>query len=221
MTVRLKERRCRRQEMARKPIAFNLAVEFATAGLPGQPIRLWIVVSQFAQLANTSLRIRHVHHCCAQFEGIARPNGLILKPRFVSTAMPPRCGLASRPRDNLTSMAVVPRSTIDSKGTTISYLDFGGVGQLIVLLHGLAGGASEWTDTAIALTGRGYVIAPDLRGHGHSDRLPQDVSPEAHTTDVVKLIQHLHGGPIKLIGQSFGGLVAYLVAATHPALVTG
>src|SRR5207253_29576 len=103
MTVRLKERRCRRQEMARKPIAFNLAVEFATAGLPGQPIRLWIVVSQFAQLANTSLRIRHVHHCCAQFEGIARPNGLILKPRFVSTAMPPRCGLASRPRDNLTS----------------------------------------------------------------------------------------------------------------------
>jgi pimeloyl-ACP methyl ester carboxylesterase len=118
-------------------------------------------------------------------------------------------------------MAVVPRSTIDSKGTTISYLDFGGVGQLIVLLHGLAGRASEWTDTAIALTGRGHVIAPDLRGHGHSDRLPRDVSPEAHTRDVVKLIQHLHGGPIKLIGQSFGGLVAYLVAATHPALVKG
>ena len=118
-------------------------------------------------------------------------------------------------------MAVIPRSTIDSKGTTISYLDFGGVGQLIVLLHGLAGGASEWTDTAIALTGRGHVIAPDLRGHGHSDRLPRDVSPDAHTRDVVKLIQHLQGGPIKLIGQSFGGVVAYLVAATHPALVKG
>lgn len=73
-------------------------------------------------------------------------------------------------------MAVVPRSTIDSKGTAISYLDFGGMGQLIVLLHGLAGGASEWAETAIALTGRGHVIAPDLRGQGHSDRLLRDVS---------------------------------------------
>ena len=118
-------------------------------------------------------------------------------------------------------MSLVPRSTIDSNGTTISYLDFGGVGQLIVLLHGLAGSGSEWTDTAIALTGRGHVIAPDLRGHGHSDRLPREVSPDAHTRDIVKLIQHLHGGPIKLIGQSFGGVVAYLVAATHPALVKG
>jgi pimeloyl-ACP methyl ester carboxylesterase len=118
-------------------------------------------------------------------------------------------------------MAAVSRSAIDSNGTTISYLDFGGVGQLIVLLHGLAGQGSEWTETAISLTGRGHVVAPDLRGHGYSDRLPREIAPDAHARDVVKLIDHLQGGPIKLIGQSFGGVVAYLVGATHPALLKG
>jgi len=73
-------------------------------------------------------------------------------------------------RDNPTTMAAASRSATDSNGTTISYLDFGGVGQLIVLLHGLAGQGSEWTETAISLTGRGNVVAPDLRGHEYSDR---------------------------------------------------
>ena len=115
-------------------------------------------------------------------------------------------------------MAVVPRSTIDSKGTTISYLDFGG-GGLNYFFFMETPGRGWWGggDSTFALRGGEHII-PDLRG---SDRLPREVSPDAHTRDVVKLIQHLHGGPIKLIGQSFGGVVAYLVAATHPALVKG
>jgi pimeloyl-ACP methyl ester carboxylesterase len=50
--------------------------------------------------------------------------------------------------------------------------DFGGDGAAVLLLHGLAGHADEWTETASWLTKRCRVVAFDARGHGHSERFP-------------------------------------------------
>jgi pimeloyl-ACP methyl ester carboxylesterase len=60
------------------------------------------------------------------------------------------------------------------------------------------------------------ATAVDLRGHGRSERLPSDLSPEAFCSDVVALIRHVGYEQVHLVGQSFGGHVAFLVASRHP-----
>ena len=100
-------------------------------------------------------------------------------------------------------------------------LDFGGDGPPVLLLHGLAGHAGEWADTAAWLARRARVVALDARGHGGSERVPADVSPAAHVDDAVFAVERLELGPAVLVGQSLGGHTALLVAAERPELVRG
>jgi pimeloyl-ACP methyl ester carboxylesterase len=86
-------------------------------------------------------------------------------------------------------------------------------GDLVVLLHGLAGSAAEMAPVAEALGGDGHrVIALDQRGHGHSTRRPADLSREAFVADVLALLDE----PPWIIGQSMGAHTAMLAAAEHP-----
>jgi pimeloyl-ACP methyl ester carboxylesterase len=103
----------------------------------------------------------------------------------------------------------------------LACVDFGGSGPPVILLHGLAGHAGEWSETASWLTESHRVLALDQRGHGHSTRAPSDVSREAHVADVAWVIDRLNLGPVVLIGQSLGGQLALLVAARHPDLLCG
>ncbi|MFD3494443.1 alpha/beta fold hydrolase [Streptomyces sp. NPDC058690] len=64
-------------------------------------------------------------------------------------------------------------------------------GQPVVLLHGPAGHAGDWDRTARRLSPRHRVIALDQRGHGASERHPQDVSRDAYVTDVIALLDQL------------------------------
>ena len=75
--------------------------------------------------------------------------------------------------------------------------------------------------TAGWLSERGRVVALDARGHGGSERFPADVSPRAHIADAVFAVEQLQLGPSVVIGQSFGGLTAILLAAARPDLVRG
>lgn len=106
-------------------------------------------------------------------------------------------------------------------GVRLAHIDFGGDEPPVVLLHGLAGHAGEWAETAGWLRGRARVLAPDARGHGRSERAPSDVSRAAHIADVAWLIRRLDVSPVVLVGQSLGGHAALLVAAEHPELVRG
>jgi pimeloyl-ACP methyl ester carboxylesterase len=110
-------------------------------------------------------------------------------------------------------------TTFDRDGVRLACLDFGGQGPSALLLHGLAGHAGEWAETASWLTQSHRVLALDCRGHGRSERAPVDVSRAAHVADVVFAIEQLEIGPVVLAGQSLGGHLAILVAARHPTLV--
>jgi pimeloyl-ACP methyl ester carboxylesterase len=106
-------------------------------------------------------------------------------------------------------------------GVRLACLDFGGEGAPVLLLHGLAGHAREWAQTASWLTQRSRVIALDGRGHGCSERAPDDVSRAAQVADAAFVIERLELSPVVVVGQSLGALTALSLAAERPDLVRG
>ena len=110
---------------------------------------------------------------------------------------------------------------VTGRDARLEALDFAGEGPGILLLHGLAGTAVEWEETAAWLSATHRVVALDQRGHGRSERRPADVSREALVADAIAAIDELALAPAVLIGQSLGGHTAFLVAAARPDLVRG
>jgi pimeloyl-ACP methyl ester carboxylesterase len=109
---------------------------------------------------------------------------------------------------------------LERDDVSLSAVDFGGRGPPIVLLHGLAGYGGEWTETASWLSDAHRVVAPELRGHGKSTRVPPSVAPGAFVDDVVAWLDALGLERASIVGQSFGGLIAFLTAAGHPARIS-
>jgi 3-oxoadipate enol-lactonase len=88
-----------------------------------------------------------------------------------------------------------------------------------VLLHALGEASSDWAQVAAALTPEWHAYAPDLRGHGASDRRgPYTI--EQLTTDLEAFLDALGLDRIALGAHSIGAPPAYLYAARHPDRVT-
>lgn len=103
-------------------------------------------------------------------------------------------------------------------GRRISGLRWGGSGPELVLLHGGAQNAHTWDTMALAL-GR-PLLALDLPGHGHSDwREDHDYHPAVLAADVAPVIAELAPDASLVVGMSLGGLTAFALAASSPALV--
>jgi len=111
------------------------------------------------------------------------------------------------------------RLYLDIRGVRLCCVDFGGEGPPVLLLHGLAGRANEWRSTAVWITESYRVLALNQRGHGMSDKDVRDYSRSAYVDDVVAVVEKLGLGPVVLVGQSMGGLNAFLTAARRPDLV--
>jgi pimeloyl-ACP methyl ester carboxylesterase len=116
-------------------------------------------------------------------------------------------------------LTMAHRRTARAEGVHLSYLDFVGRGADALLLHGLAGQGSEWEMTAVWLRRSHHVIALDQRGHGQSSRSVSDFSREAYVRDAIHVIEDVCRAPVVLVGQSMGGLNAFLVATRRPDLV--
>lgn len=89
-----------------------------------------------------------------------------------------------------------------------------------LLVHGLGGSALNWTDLMALLADRLASRAVDLPGFGQSPPpAGDDYSLPTHVRAVVGLLEADGRGPVHLLGNSLGGTVATVVAATRPDLV--
>jgi pimeloyl-ACP methyl ester carboxylesterase len=89
-----------------------------------------------------------------------------------------------------------------------------------VLVHGLGGSSTNWTDLMGLLSDGLSSAAPDLPGFGWSPPPPDDdYSLGAHARVITDFIESEGRGPVHLLGNSLGGSVATLVAARRPDLV--
>jgi pimeloyl-ACP methyl ester carboxylesterase len=101
------------------------------------------------------------------------------------------------------------------KGVRMRYF-VGGDGPPLVLVHGLGGAASNWTELVGRLSARHRLLVPDLPGHGRSTALPA-VSGLEPFADRVALVAEREGMvPAPIVGHSLGGLVVLRLALRRP-----
>src|SRR5256714_3749212 len=92
-----------------------------------------------------------------------------------------------------------------------------GEGDPLVLVHGLGGAASNWTELAPLLLPRRRLLVPDLPGHGGSTALP-GVSGLDPFADRVAAVAEREGVlPAPGGGHSPGGMVVPPRAPPRPA----
>lgn len=118
------------------------------------------------------------------------------------------------------ALAGLKRHERRSGGLNWVYLDSGGDRLPLVLIHGFGGDKYNWTRVCRHLRGHFRIIAPDLPGFGESE------APSALRYRMQDHVERLRGfladlGVTQphLGGNSMGGYIAALYAATHTAEV--
>ena len=119
-------------------------------------------------------------------------------------------------------MAVTPEDAwTELRGLKFHYRDWGGSGQPIVLLHGLASTSRIWDMTAPILSASYAVVALDQRGHGESAKPDDGYDFASVGADLHAFIQDLGIESPIVIGHSWGGDVALEYAVLHPEVCKG
>jgi lipase len=87
----------------------------------------------------------------------------------------------------------------------------------ILAVHGLTGHGQRWRTLSTRHLPEVAIVAPDLIGHGRSSwAAPWSI--DANVGALAGLLDA--GGPVVVVGHSFGGAVALNLAAARPDLVT-
>ena len=98
---------------------------------------------------------------------------------------------------------------------TMAYSD-AGTGEPVVLLHGIPTWSYLFHDVIPLLEPHCRVLAPDLLGHGYSDRRDRfDRSLTAQTAAVLALLDHLGIEQATFVGHDTGGGVALILGVEH------
>lgn len=85
----------------------------------------------------------------------------------------------------------------------------------LVFLHYFGGSSRAWTEVVEQLADDYHCIAPDLRGFGASDSMPENYAVKDYADDVSDLISTLEIENYVLIGHSMGGKIALAFAARN------
>ena len=104
---------------------------------------------------------------------------------------------------------------LELHGDRVAYRDAGS-GETLLLIHGMAGSSETWRAVIPQLAKKYRVIAPDLLGHGQSDKPRGDYSLGAFAVWLRDLLDELGVTRATIVGQSLGGGVAMQFVYQHP-----
>jgi len=110
----------------------------------------------------------------------------------------------------------VRRAVTRLHGRRISYLAAGEpTAPVVLLVHGLTSSSATWEPVIPDLARHARVIAPDLLGHGQSDKPRADYSLGAFAMSLRDLLEQLGHDRATVVGHSFGGGVAMQFSHQH------
>ena len=111
--------------------------------------------------------------------------------------------------------------TVDLGGP-VHYMDFGGSGPTLVLVHGLGGSHLNWLWVGEKLARRARVLAVDLAGFGLTPLAGRSASVHSNQALLDRFIHAVSPhAPVVLMGNSMGGCISVLQTARHPQRVSG
>jgi len=108
------------------------------------------------------------------------------------------------------------RFDVPVDGGTLAAYRWPGDGPLVVAAHGITSNHRSWGVVAAALGGEVTLVAPDLRGRGRSNGLPEPYGIARQADDVAAVLDHLGAAAAVVAGHSMGGFVATSLAERHP-----
>jgi pimeloyl-ACP methyl ester carboxylesterase len=110
----------------------------------------------------------------------------------------------------------VPTESVVLHGKRLTYRRLGS-GPVLLLVHGITNSSASWRPVIRRLADAGFtVVAPDLPGHGASERHRGDHSLGAHASILRDLLQVLDLPRVTVIGHSLGGGVAMVFSYQFP-----
>ena len=101
----------------------------------------------------------------------------------------------------------------------VHYIDFGGAGKPLVMVHGLGGSALNWMAVGPEFAKHHRAVALDLAGFGETPLYRRSAAVGANAELVSEFIERLFDERATVIGNSMGGHIAVLLGADHPDLV--
>ena len=106
-------------------------------------------------------------------------------------------------------MTPIQRRFVSINGRQVHYR-IAGRGPVLLLIHGIGDNSSTWEPIMTRLASKYTVIAPDMLGHGFSDKPRADYSVAAFANGVRDLLWVLGHERVTVVGHSLGGGVAAL-----------
>jgi pimeloyl-ACP methyl ester carboxylesterase len=100
-------------------------------------------------------------------------------------------------------------------GDRVAYRD-AGQGEVLLLIHGMAGSSATWRAVMPQLSKKFRVVAPDLLGHGESAKPRGDYSLGAFAVWLRDFLDELGVSQATVVGHSLGGGVAMQFVYQHP-----
>lgn len=94
-----------------------------------------------------------------------------------------------------------------------------GRGPAVLLIHGIGDNSSAWSEVIDMLAPNHTVVAPDLLGHGLSDKPRADYSVAAYANAMRDLLSVLGIRRVTVVGHSLGGGVAMQFCYQFPEFV--
>ena len=97
----------------------------------------------------------------------------------------------------------------------LNYKEFG-LGEPVIILHGLFGTLDNWQTIAKKLSDHFTVFILDLRNHGRSPQTDDDFNYQVLADDLAEFMQDHWIYEARIVGHSMGGKVAMEFALNHP-----
>ncbi len=97
----------------------------------------------------------------------------------------------------------------------LNYKEFG-LGEPVIILHGLFGTLDNWQTIAKKLSEHFTVFILDLRNHGRSPQTDDEFTYQVLADDLAEFMQDHWIYEARIVGHSMGGKVAMQFALNHP-----